>query len=105
MVPVPDGIVNFKYAVLTGPDCCTFRSVSLNGVVPSIYASSEGEIVVPLLLVVLLTVTFTPPLVVLFPTASYARAVSVYDPFDTPVVSQDTEYGDVLSDPINVDPR
>jgi hypothetical protein len=42
-------------------------------------------------------VTFTPALVVLFPAASFATALSVCEPFAVAVVVQETEYGEAVS--------
>ena len=75
------------------------EAVALTVTVPLTVALFAGEVIdtVGGVVSLLLTVTFTPALVVLLPAESFATAVSVWLPFETDVLLHEKLYGEFVS--------
>jgi hypothetical protein len=72
-------------------------AVAVIRIVPDTVAPEAGAVIDTVGGTTLLTVTVIPAELIWVPAVSVTTAVSVWAPFDTVVVSQDTEYGDAVS--------
>jgi len=76
------------------------EAVAFTVTTPLTVALFDGEVIETVgggVLLVLLTVTFTPALVAVFPAESFATAVKVWLPFETEVLLQENVYGEFAS--------